>query len=811
MDNPTKIAFTDEGEALCGVNIIHGTPKRIDGIFYALEGAVFPYYKQCVDEFKSTGSLFEPVDNLGWVAISGIVRNRGAALGDAYRGNLFSCQFNQHRLQRHIIERDGAGFRLAHEDFLTCPLIDFHPTDVIEDADGSLLVINTGGWFRVGCPNSQIAKAEIKGCIYRVRRTNAPKVDDPRGLNLAWETMKPAELAHLLDDARPFVRDRAIASLAKLQGESVASLRETLAGSTSIDARRNALWALTRIDDSRAREAICAGLSDANAGVRQVAVSSIGLHRDASMVARLIAMVGADVPQVRRDAATALGRIGQPQAAPALLAALRGNTDRFLEHSLIFALIRIGNRDATLKGLADADPSIRRGALIALDQMNNGGLTADLVTPLLSSPEPSLQSMAAHVISGHLDWGGAMEGYFRQSLKKPGLNDAQREELKQQIAAFGRSTGIQTLVADGLKDSQVSPEMRALLLEAIAQSPVDPLPAAWQKEITRCIEDPSDRVAGQAAITARAAPGSFEQPLLRIARDANRTPELRIEALASIAPKLKKLDPSLLDLLIASLDPKKPPLLRSAAAAATGRAHLDSNQQLQLTAAFAKAGPLEVTGLLAAFEHGTDAEVGKKLVAALDHSPGSKNLRLDVLTEVLQSYPPEVQQAAEPLLKRLSGDILQQKSHLDELMPTLAAGDQRRGRDLFFGSKAACVACHAVADQGAHVGPDLSKIGGARAPRDLLESVVYPSASFARGLEPYLIKTKDGDVESGLISQQTADAIYLVTGPKEIKRIARARIADIRQGTVSIMPQGFDTTLTRQELADLIAYLSSLK
>src|SRR6185437_3150557 len=107
---------------------------------------------------------------------------------------------------------------------------------------------------------------------------------------------------------------------------------------------------------------------------------------------------------------------------------------------------------------------------------------------------------------------------------------------------------------------------------------------------------------------------------------------------------------------------------------------------------------------------------------------------------------------------------------------------------MFFGAKAACAACHAVGTQGAHVGPDLTKIGAIRAPRDLLESVVYPSASFARGYEPFLIKTKDGDVLSGVITQQTADAIYLATGPREVKRIPRAGIVDLRQGTVSIMP-----------------------
>ena len=52
---------------------------------------------------------------------------------------------------------------------------DFHPTDVLEDADGSLLVIDTGGWFLRGCPTSRIAKPEVKGAIYRIRRQGAAR------------------------------------------------------------------------------------------------------------------------------------------------------------------------------------------------------------------------------------------------------------------------------------------------------------------------------------------------------------------------------------------------------------------------------------------------------------------------------------------------------------------------------------------------------------------------------------------------------------------------------------------------------------
>src|SRR5207244_1533083 len=85
---------------------------------------------------------------------------------------------------------------------------DFHPTDVLEDADGSLLVIDTGGWFRIGCPTSRVDKPQIKGAIYRIRRKDAPKVKDPRGLKLDWKSPED-----WLDDPRFAVRDEAVQRL----------------------------------------------------------------------------------------------------------------------------------------------------------------------------------------------------------------------------------------------------------------------------------------------------------------------------------------------------------------------------------------------------------------------------------------------------------------------------------------------------------------------------------------------------------------------------------------------------------------------
>ena len=51
---------------------------------------------------------------------------------------------------------------------------------MLEDADGSLLVVDMGAWFNYGCPTSKIAKPEVLGAIYRVRRADAATVaDDP--------------------------------------------------------------------------------------------------------------------------------------------------------------------------------------------------------------------------------------------------------------------------------------------------------------------------------------------------------------------------------------------------------------------------------------------------------------------------------------------------------------------------------------------------------------------------------------------------------------------------------------------------------
>src|SRR5262249_38695214 len=153
-----------------------------------------------VSEFKQTGDLMPVMTKFARIAPAGLARYRGNAFRAEYQGNLFSAQFNPHRVQRHILRREGATFRTEDSDFLTSRDPDFHPAGVIEDADRSLVVPDPGAWFIHGCPISRVAKPEIKGSIYRIRRAGSKPVADPRGVRIDFTTLPLSAIASLLGD-----------------------------------------------------------------------------------------------------------------------------------------------------------------------------------------------------------------------------------------------------------------------------------------------------------------------------------------------------------------------------------------------------------------------------------------------------------------------------------------------------------------------------------------------------------------------------------------------------------------------------------
>jgi putative membrane-bound dehydrogenase-like protein len=814
--NPVKQAFTPEGEIFCCGTWSKGEGGRQDVIIHCVEGGNYPqldgdFY---APEFKHTPDLLPPLVWFGPASASGVLRYRSPAFGPEYRDNLFAAVFNTRKVTRHVLERDGATFRARSEDFLIAANSDFRPSDVIEDADGSILVINTGTWsacceaFRAG------RQTKAPGSIHRIRRQGAAKVDDPRGLKIDWDKMSPRQLVGYLDDPRFAVRDRAVEVLVKHGKNAVNDLTHPpFVKDASVRARRNALWTLSRIDDTTARGAVRAALQEKELSLRLTACTSAGLNRDPDALPQLMALLKDQSPPVRREAATALGRLRKPAAVPGLLDALRPGGDRFLEHALVYALIQIGDRLGTVKGLADASPQVRRGAVIALDQMDNGNLTQDLVTPLLNTDDAALQKTTLAIISKRPGWGKETTGLLREWLALKEVPADRQESLRGVVLAFATDKSIQDLVAHTLGQDQTSTATRLLLLETMARAPLQPLPDGWIKELGRCLEHADERIVRQAIATIQAGRVSqFDDKLLRLANETKQPADVRVAAITAVAPRLGQLETPLFDFLVARLHQDMPPLARLAAASCLGNTRLTDGQLDKLTSVVAQIGALEMPHLAAAYERSKNPSIGLKLVAALDKSAGLVSLSSEGLTRTLQGYPPEVRKAAAPLFKKLEVDIEKMQARLAELEPVLQGGNAKNGREVFFGKKAACFACHTVNNEGGQVGPDLTKIGAIRSTHDLLVAIIFPSASFARGFEPYVITTKAGSFyPAGIIRRETADAITIVTGDRVEIRIPRAEIETILPGKVSIMPEGLDKQITRQELSDLLAYLMTLK
>ena len=120
-----------------------------------------------------------------------------------------------------------------------------------------------------------------------------------------------------------------------------------------------------------------------------------------------------------------------------------------------------------------------------------------------------------------------------------------------------------------------------------------------------------------------------------------------------------------------------------------------------------------------------------------------------------------------------------------------------------------CAQCHRLFDQGGDVGPDLT--GSDRANPDyILENVLDPSATVGRDYTLTTVATRDGRLVSGILREQTPNALVIQT-PSERITLPRDDVEAIKGSSTSMMPEGQLDPLTPQEVRDLFAYLAATR
>ncbi|MBI1318704.1 MAG: c-type cytochrome [Candidatus Hydrogenedens sp.] len=814
FDNPVELVFMPGGQ-LVGTMTYFTDPKlgQRDALMHWVWGGVYPKPHESTAEFIRTGSLMPVMSKYARIAPAGLLQYQASSFGEDYTGSLFSAQFNPHRVQRHQVVADGATYRTEDEDFLISSSPDFYPTDVLEDADGSILVSDTGGWYVDACPISRVAKPDVRGSIYRIRKKDAPAAIDPWGGRIDFEQVDNAQLAALLEDPRFRVRTRALEVLLRRGPESAEPFRRVIAKSQSTPAKLLALSGLFRLNPEGDAAPFVEALHDTDAEVRSLAARLLGDMGGEAAVSGLSSQLRAESPAERMAAATALGQIGDAAGVPALLEASAKSADRFEEHAIIYALIELGEQESLRAALnSDAPWPTRKAALIALDQLGDQQLAAEQVLPFLESGDPGLRADALWVASRHSDWADAVLDFVEARLRSGSADDAERAALQEILLAYAATDAGETRIAALLSDEKAVASVRQLMLTCIESAAGGSLSAAWREALEDGLHsaDADIRAGAIRVIQARGFDG-FGKDLNAIAGDKTESDMLRLAALAVIAQEDGALSDARITFAADRLSPGGDALVRRAASSVLTAAALDTPTLLALIETqLPQADPLALSTVLACVVRGSDAAAGDALVAALqEHTNVLDLLSMTQIENALKGYPEETRQRAAALESQMAQRAEGSVQRLLALTPRLGTGDVGRGRELFFSEKAQCSQCHAVGEDGGHLGPDLTTIGLVRSAHDLIESVLFPSASMVPDFVPYQIDL-EFETYVGIILQQTADTITIAPGVNEVRHIPRSDVRNMQPAAVSIMPEGLDAAFTDEELIDLLTFLQSL-
>jgi putative heme-binding domain-containing protein len=186
-----------------------------------------------------------------------------------------------------------------------------------------------------------------------------------------------------------------------------------------------------------------------------------------------------------------------------------------------------------------------------------------------------------------------------------------------------------------------------------------------------------------------------------------------------------------------------------------------------------------------------------------DHLP--KLIRLEAV-DVATAAAPEAEEIA-LLLDEWKESV--KEAPLAEFAVALEGGDTQRGSEILNHHAAAqCLRCHSLYGRGGNAGPDLGGIANRGDREYLLESIINPAATVAKGWGIVSLTLHDGSVISGTLSKDDDSSLTVQVGEEEIW-VARV---DVREqvGPVSAMPP-MATLLSKAEIRDLVAFLAEQK
>jgi len=441
--------------------------------------------------------------------------------------------------------------------------------------------------------------------------------------------------------------------------------------------------------------------------------------------------------------------------------------------------------------LNDSDPYVAREAAEAINDKPIVGAYAALAAKLDNAPV-SDTAFVSRAINAHFRLGTAKDAQaVAQYATRDAANADMRAEALLQLGLWGKSpqrdriVGIYRPLAK--RDGQVAADALTAVLPKVFGS----APEAVQLAALEAI---SGLELKSSAATLVAAVGNENEP-----------EAVRIGA-------LKALDAFGGDDVTKAIDAadksRSAPLRLVALQVAAKRAPA---RALPIVTRFAKDGTeAEQQAAFLSLAQLQGPEKEKLLATSLDQLAAGKikpGAQLELIEAAEKSEAPAVKArwAKQQAARKASGNATAEYGY------TLAGGNPRRGANEFFQNEVLpCARCHKVSGNGGEAGPDLTRIGKEKDAQYLLESVIKPSAHIAAGFDVVTLTLKNGNTETGSVSDETGRSVVLKRADGTTATFEKADIAQ-RVVAPSSMPEIYGQTMSRTQLRDMVAFLTNLK
>lgn len=745
---------------------------------------------------------------------SGMAYNPGTAFSDKWKEHFFVVEFvgsaPRSGVNAFTLEREGASFKLATDQqvfrgALTTG-IDFGP-------DGALYMSDwIEGWG-----------LKQKGRIWKLdtpeSANNEARQDTRERLAESFANHALEQLTQLLrhDDMR--VRQKAQFELVKR--EATAQLQQVATEDEHQLARIHAMWGLGQLARKNADHAaaLLPLLEDADSEIRAQAARVLGDSNIDTAADRIIPLLKDSDLRVQLLATQALGRINADAAVQPILAMLEANNDKdvYLRHAGAIALERIGDEEALAALTSHPSEAVRIAAVVALKR-----LESPAVAGFLKDKSEFIVTNAARAISDDNFITPALPA-LAQLLDTTSFTNEPllRRLINANLYAEG-TDNVQRLVKFAQK-AGVDSKLRAEALYVVGvwndSSEFDRVTGQHRGKVSHNIEE------ARQALTA-----SFDQLL------GDREAEVREATILAVG----SLDiRSVNDALLKALSNDPAPIVRIAALTTLKEQNYsnmgevvfgalkDKDQSVRL-AALAIVPELDLPVAQAVEMHDLllqNGSTGEQQAAYLSLANVKAPEAYAVFAKQLQKLidgdiAPEVQLELVSAAEKIDADpvkslLASYQGSKDQSKPveiyreSLYGGDAMTGRNIFrYNNAAQCVRCHIVGKRGNLVGPELTNIANLISREELLEAMVDPAARIAPGFGRITAVMKNGERIEGAFDAETKTTMT-ITAADKTHVINRADVADIETSVSGMPPMGY--LLSREEIRDLVAYLSTLK